>query len=133
MCTEDDSQNVKLNDFETQLNSSETTPHKYSQVLGDHHSNYISPISNRNSSNHNSKTRNSYNNKENYYNQRSAAKNNTLSSKLALQRSKYASTLKDNRKLNGEIGTDETKESSTTTTEPIKFNEGELINCFRVS
>lgn len=124
----DGSQSV-LNDIDTKYNNSSETPHKYSQILGDHHTNFISSISNRNSSSiHNSKTRNGYNNKENYYNQRSAAKNTLLSSKVAFgsQRSQKfpnASNIKDNKKPDNENGSSESN-APTITSEPIKFNEG---------
>ncbi|XP_070499740.1 putative uncharacterized protein DDB_G0282499 isoform X2 [Chironomus tepperi] len=115
---------TKLNDIDTQHNSAET-PHKYSQILGDH-TNYIS--TNRNNI-HNSKTRSSYNNKENYYNQRSAAKISLSKVPFGSHRThKFpttaSATLKDNKKPE-ENGSSECKDVPTITTESIKFNEDE--------
>lgn len=128
-----------MNDIDTQHNSSET-PHKYSQILGDHHTNYISPINRSNI--HNSKTRNSYNNKENYYNQRSAAKISLSKVPFGSHRTHHkfpttastiikTTTLKDNKKPE-ENESSECKDVPTITTESIKFNEGKHGKVFNL-
>ena len=119
-----------MNDIDTQHNLSET-PHKYSQILGDHHTNYISPINRSNI--HNSKTRNSYNNKENYYNQRSAAKITLSKVPFGPHRNhKFpttaSTTLKDNKKPEENGSSEHHKDVPSITTESIKFNEGKHCN-----
>jgi hypothetical protein len=136
---------VKLNEANSQQNSSSQ---KYSQILGDHHTNHSSQLSNgskntlsHSSVNHNYRTRSYNNNKENYYNQRSAVKNTSAqaATKNSWQRSNNNNSSSSNnirtnstnyfdgKKLeeNGNSGVNGVKNENDTT-EPLKFNEGKL-------
>jgi ribosomal protein S20 len=116
----------------TDLNSSAHSQ-KYSQILGDHHTNYLphnKTGSSAPSAHHNSFKTRSYN-KENFYNQRSAAKN-SLASKNSWQRSSnsaFRSSLKDSGSKSEENGNPDSDKQDFSTliaaAEPIKFNEGE--------
>lgn len=118
---------VKLNGTDSQINSQ-----KYSQILGDHHTNYSSQVNSKStsSSNHNFKTR-SYN-KENHYNQRGVVKNTIAAAKSSWQRSSNQrvnsiGSLRDGKKPEENEKSDDVKNDDSISAEPIKFNEGELF------
>jgi hypothetical protein len=129
----DDTQPNELNEDASTQNGIDSRIHlntqKYSQILGDHHSNYSTQLNFKNSSSsashhNNFKNTRSYN-KENYYNQRSGVKNNAQ--KTSWQRSstfRSSNSLKDKR-------SDENGKSEdgrvTSPSEPLKFNEGTFI------
>lgn len=97
---------------------------KYSQILGDHHSNSSTNQSNRNSSHHIYKSR-GYNNKENFYNQRSGARPGA--DQRSWQRGgNYRTPIfngKDKKAEDNEnVSSKDAKADSST--EPLKFNEG---------
>lgn len=98
---------------------------KYSQILGDHHTNSGTHQFNKNSSSHHAYKSRNYNNKENFYNQRTGGR---LGVQRSWQRSgNYRTSIvtggKDKRpEENEKTSYSDVKVDSTT--EPIKFNEG---------
>lgn len=112
---------VKVNGTESD-SQAPATNQKYSQILGDLHSNNSHQFS-RNSSSQNIYKSRGYNNKENFFNQRG---------RPGVQRSwqrGYRTPLVNGRdkkqEENDKAGTGDAKVNSTT--EPLKFNEGKLI------
>lgn len=137
----------QINGAELQVNGnsgdqSNSSNQKYSQILGDHHTNYTTQLSNKSTSSsssqphpNNFRARSFNNNKENYYNQRSALRGASGGLKNGWRGNNGSSTnyrataysLKDNKKVDENVksgsnnaGVDDDGK------EPIKFNEGEL-------
>ncbi|CRL03240.1 CLUMA_CG016478, isoform A [Clunio marinus] len=123
--TQTNGNDVKINGSESDSISSGTSQ-KYSQILGDHHTNSATHQSNRNSSSQNIYKPRGYNNKENFYNQRSGG------GRSAVHRSwqrggnyRNSSTNERDRKPDehDSNGINDVKVNSSS--EPIKFNEDE--------
>lgn len=100
---------------------------KYSQILGDHHSNSSTQPFGKNSSSHHIYKSRAYNNKENFYNQRSGGRGGSV--QRSWQRGgNYRSSIVNGRDKrpdeNEKAGSNDAKVDSTA--EPIKFNEGEF-------
>lgn len=120
--TQTNGTDVKANGTGLDSHTSETSQ-KYSQILGDLHTNSTTQHT-RSSSHHQFKSR-AYNNKENFYNQRNGGR-------PGVQRSwqrggNYRTPLfngKDRRSDENDKPLGDSKVDSTA--EPIKFNEGEL-------
>jgi hypothetical protein len=123
---------VKFNENTTNLTGSTAVANnnKFSQILGDHHNtnnstflNGKNPLSNSFSS---YKSR-SYNNKENYYNQRSGVGRSNGGQKSWQRSGSYRATtlsyVKDSNKKQEE--NIEKAGSNDSSTEPKRFNEGE--------
>lgn len=138
-------QNIFFFAEEAQLNGGDSESHvnggdsqKYSQILGDHHTNYATQLSNKSTSSQPHqifKARSFNNNKENYYNQRSALRSAT-GLKNGWHRSNSANfrsstfNFKEGHKKgeqpheNGKSGSNNGDEDCK---EPIKFNEGKFF------
>jgi hypothetical protein len=100
---------------------------KYSQILGDHHTNSSNHYTKN--SNHIYKPRSSYNNKENFYNQRSGGRAN--GGQRSWQRSGGYRTPTVNGKDRRADEYDKPHSNDgklDSTSEPIKFNEGKLTD-----
>jgi hypothetical protein len=100
---------------------------KYSQILGDHHNTNNSTSLNGKTSLSNSfssyKSR-SYNNKENYYNQRLGGRSN--GGQKSWQRSgSYRATFSNGKDSNKKQDDTEKAGSNDSSAEPKRFNEGE--------
>jgi hypothetical protein len=119
---------VKVNG--TDSSDSHTTPvtsQKYSQILGDHHTNSSTQF-NRNSSSHHSYKSRGYNNKENFYNQRGGGRN--VAPRSWQRGGNYRTSIVNGRgdkkpEENEKAGSNDAKVDSSA--EPIKFNEGMWI------
>lgn len=98
---------------------------KYSQILGDHHTNSSSQP-NRNSSHHIYKSRSGYNNKENFYNQRSGGRPGGGGQRSWQRGGNYRTSIVNGREKRPEEGEKAGDVKVDLTAEPIKFNEGEL-------
>lgn len=118
----------------TTAHSSENLNQKYSQILGDHHTNYTTQLSNKSSTSssqsHQVFKARSYNNKENYFNnQRSALRgasgprNNGGWHRGSSANYRATAVFKDGKREgeNVKSGSNGTVDDGT---EPIKFNEG---------
>lgn len=122
---------TQTNGADVKVNGTDSDSHtpassqKYSQILGDHHTNSGTHQSNKNSSaNHIYKSR-GYNNKENFYNQRVGGRPGVQRSwqRGGNYRTSIVNGAKDKKPEESEkIGSNDAKVDSTT--EPIKFNEG---------
>jgi hypothetical protein len=116
--------------------SSESLNQKYSQILGDHHINYTTQLSNKSSTSssqsHQVFKARSYNNKENYFNnQRSALRSASGPRNNSWHRgtaANYRATavLKDGKREGETLkaGSNGTVVVDDDGREPIKFNEG---------
>jgi hypothetical protein len=117
---------------ELQVNGSESLNQKYSQILGDHHTNYTTQLSNKSSSSssqsHQIFKARSYNNKENYFNNQRSALRSVSGSRngggwhRGTSANYRATAFKDTKREGENIkpGSNGTVDG----TEPIKFNEG---------
>lgn len=110
---------VKVNGTESDSKASPATSQKYSQILGDLHTNNSHQFSRNSSSNNIYKSR-GYNNKENFYNQRGRPGVQRSWQRGASYRTPIVGTKSDE---NDKAGSSDAK-----VTEPIKFNEGEMEN-----
>lgn len=119
--TQTNGADVKVNGTDLDKQTPVTTQ-KYSQILGDHHSNNSTNQFSRNSSSNNIYKTRGYNNKENLYNQRAVGRPGVQRSwqRGGNYRTSFAS---ERDKKPTENGSNEAKIDSTA--EPIKFNEGE--------
>lgn len=110
---------VKVNGTDSDSHAP-VTSQKYSQILGDHHTNSSTQQFSRNSSSHHIYKSRGYNNKENnFYNQRSGARTGTQRS---WQRGgNYRTSFKKPEEAEKSTSSDAKVDS---TAEPIKFNEG---------
>jgi hypothetical protein len=118
--TQTNGADVKVNGTNTSDGHESVTSQKYSQILGDHHTNSSTQFS-RNSSLH-IKSRNGYN-KENFYNQRSGRQ--TGSGQRSWQRGgNYRTSIVNGRDKKPEEG-EKADVNVDSTAEPKKFNEGE--------
>lgn len=123
--TQTNSADVKVNGTDSDLHTPASSQ-KYSQILGDHHTNSSTHQFNRNSSAHNIYKSRGYNNKENFYNQRVGGRPGVQRS---WQRSgNYRTSIVNGGKErkpeeNEKISSNDAKVDSTA--EPIKFNEGD--------
>lgn len=103
---------------------SPVTSQKYSQILGDHHTNSSTQQHSKNSSQHTFKR--GYNNKENFYNQRPGARGAPRSWQRA---GNYRNSIVNGcTKKPDENGLNDAKGDSAS--EPIKFNEGKMRKSF---
>lgn len=120
--TQTNGADVKVNGTESDSHAPATSQ-KYSQILGDHHTNSAS-LHSRNSSSHHIYKSRGYNNKENFFSQRSGGR---PGAQRSWQRGgNYRTPAANGRERKPEegekTGSGDAKVDSTT--EPIKFNEG---------
>lgn len=118
---------TQTNGADVKINGTDSESHalvssqKYSQILGDHHTN--NSAQNKTSSQHIYKSR-GYNNKENFYNQRPGGR--LAGSQRSWQRGgNYRTPVVNGKDRRGEENEKANDAKVDSTAEPIKFNEGE--------
>lgn len=120
---------MKVNGTAASESHSPAVSQKYSQILGDHHTNSSTQF-NRNSSHHIYKSRNGYNNKENFYNQRSGGRPGGGGQRSWQRNGNYRTSVvngRDRKPEEGEkAGLNDAKVDSTTEPAKFQFNEGRL-------
>lgn len=110
---------MKVNETESD-SKAPATSQKYSQILGDLHTNNSNQFSKNSSSNNSYKSR-GYNNKENFYNQRGRP-----GAQRSWQRGANFRTPIVNGRDKKPDENDKAGSSDAKVTEPLKFNEGEF-------
>lgn len=111
---------MKVNGTQSDSHAS-VSSQKYSQILGDHHTNNSTNQFNKNSSNYIYKSR-GYSNKENFSNQRTGTRPGPQHRSWQRGGNYRTSTFNVKDKKPEENGVGDSKVDSTA--EPIKFNEG---------